>query len=93
MIRFISCRNVWKATARSRGLQEGTNRINVEIPGVYDAEKILEELGNPGTVQFYEVTDASAADMSDEEKAEAKKAAEAAGFTDSSTFNLDNGRQ
>lgn len=68
--------------------QEGTNRINVEIPGVYDAEKILEELGNPGTVQFYEVTDASAADMSDEEKAEAKKAAEAAGLSDSSTFNL-----
>lgn len=68
--------------------QEGTNRINVEIPGVYDAEKILEELGNPGTVQFYEVTTASAADMSDEEKAEAKKAAEAAGLSDSSTFNL-----
>ncbi len=68
--------------------QEGTNRINVEIPGVYDAEKILEELGNPGTVQFYEVTDASAADMSDEEKAEAKKAAEAAGLSENSTFNL-----
>lgn len=68
--------------------QEGTNRINVEIPGVYDAEKILSELGNPGTVQFYEVTDASASDMSDEEKAEAKKAAEAAGLSDSSTFNL-----
>lgn len=68
--------------------QEGTNRINVEIPGVYDAERILNELGNPGTVQFYEVTDASAGDMSDEEKAEAKKAAEAAGLSDSSTFNL-----
>ncbi len=35
--------------------QEGSNRINVEIPGVYDAEAILAELGNPGTVQFYEV--------------------------------------
>lgn len=68
--------------------QEGTNRINVEIPGVYDAERILNELGNPGTVAFYEVTDASAGDMSDEEKAEAKKAAEAAGLSDSSTFNL-----
>ena len=68
--------------------QEGTNRINVEIPGVYDAERILNELGNPGTVQFYEVTDASAGDMSDPEKAEAKKAAEAAGLSDSSTFNL-----
>lgn len=68
--------------------QEGTNRINVEIPGAYDAERILNELGNPGTVAFYEVTDASAGDMSDEEKAEAKKAAEAAGLSDSSTFNL-----
>lgn len=68
--------------------QEGTNRINVEIPGVYDAERILNELGNPGTVAFYEVTDASAGDMSDEEKAEAKKAAEAAGLSDSSAFNL-----
>lgn len=68
--------------------QEGTNRINVEIPGVYDAERILNELGNPGTVAFYEVTDASADDMSDEEKAEAKKAAEAAGLSDSSAFNL-----
>ena len=68
--------------------QEGTNRINVEIPGVYDAERILNELGNPGTVAFYEVTDASAVDISDEEKAEAKKAAEAAGLSDSSTFNL-----
>lgn len=27
--------------------QEGTNRVNVDIPGVYDAEKILSELGNP----------------------------------------------
>ncbi|MFR8261324.1 MAG: protein translocase subunit SecD [Frisingicoccus sp.] len=68
--------------------QEGTNRINVEIPGVYDAERILNELGNPGTVAFYEVTDASTGDMSDEEKAEAKKAAEAAGLSDSSAFNL-----
>ena len=45
-------------------------------------------MGNPGTVAFYEVTDASAVDISDEEKAEAKKAAEAAGLSDSSTFNL-----
>lgn len=45
-------------------------------------------MGNPGTVAFYEVTDASADDMSDEEKAEAKKAAEAAGLSDSSAFNL-----
>lgn len=39
--------------------QEGNNRINVEIPGEYDSEKILEELGNPGTVEFYEIPEAA----------------------------------
>ena len=34
--------------------QEGANRINVDIPGVYDAEKILSELGNPGSISFCE---------------------------------------
>ncbi len=32
--------------------QEGDNRINIEIPGVSDADKILEELGKPGSLQF-----------------------------------------
>ena len=32
--------------------QEGTNRINVDIPGVSDAEKILKELGQAGSVYF-----------------------------------------
>lgn len=32
--------------------QEGTNRINIEIPGVNDANAILEELGKPGSLQF-----------------------------------------
>ncbi|MGN1142524.1 MAG: protein translocase subunit SecD [Oliverpabstia sp.] len=32
--------------------QEGTDRINVEIPGVSDANKILEELGKPGSLEF-----------------------------------------
>ena len=31
---------------------EGNNRINVDIPGVTDANAILEELGNPGTLYF-----------------------------------------
>ena len=30
--------------------QEGTDRINIEIPGVTDANKILEELGRPGSL-------------------------------------------
>ena len=32
--------------------QEGTNRINIEIPGVSDANTILEELGKPGSLEF-----------------------------------------
>ncbi|MCD8301076.1 MAG: protein translocase subunit SecD [Clostridiales bacterium] len=32
--------------------QVGTDRITVEIPGVTDANAILEELGNPGTLEF-----------------------------------------
>ena len=32
--------------------QEGANRINVEIPGVTDANKILEELGKPGSLHL-----------------------------------------
>ncbi len=32
--------------------QEGSNRINVDIPGVSDANAILEELGQPGSLMF-----------------------------------------
>ena len=32
--------------------QEGDDRINVEIPGVSNANKILEELGKPGSLEF-----------------------------------------
>ncbi len=32
--------------------QVGDNRISVEIPGVSDANRILEELGTPGTLEF-----------------------------------------
>ena len=32
--------------------QEGTRRINIEIPGVSDANTILEELGKPGSLMF-----------------------------------------
>lgn len=34
--------------------QQGLNRINVDIPGVYNAEEILKVLGNPGTISFCE---------------------------------------
>ncbi len=32
--------------------QEGSNRINIEIPGVSDVNAILEELGEPGSLEF-----------------------------------------
>ena len=35
--------------------QEGADRINIEIPGVSDANAILEELGKPGSLEFIDV--------------------------------------
>lgn len=37
--------------------QEGDDRINIEIPGVSDANAILEELGQPGSLYFIAQTD------------------------------------
>lgn len=37
--------------------QEGTDRINIEIPGVTDANSILEDLGSPGALYFISETD------------------------------------
>ena len=37
--------------------QEGTDRINIEIPGVTDANAILEDLGSPGALYFISETD------------------------------------
>lgn len=37
--------------------QEGDDRINIEIPGVSDANAILEELGKPGSLYFISETD------------------------------------
>ena len=36
--------------------QEGSNRINIDIPGVSDANAILEELGKPGSLIFVDAT-------------------------------------
>lgn len=38
--------------------QEGSDRINIEIPGVSDANEILQELGKPGALYFIAQTDA-----------------------------------
>lgn len=37
--------------------QEGSDRINIEIPGVSDANEILQELGQPGSLYFIAQTD------------------------------------
>lgn len=37
--------------------QEGSDRINIEIPGVSDANTILQELGRPGALYFISQTD------------------------------------
>ena len=37
--------------------QEGSDRINIEIPGVSDANAILQELGRPGALYFISQTD------------------------------------
>ncbi|SCP97130.1 protein translocase subunit SecD [Anaerobium acetethylicum] len=39
-------------STESEVYQEGSNRINVDIPGVSDANTILEELGKPGSIEF-----------------------------------------
>ena len=38
--------------------QEGDDRINIEIPGVSDANKVLTELGKPGSLYFIAHKDA-----------------------------------
>ncbi|MDO4965570.1 MAG: protein translocase subunit SecD [Lachnospiraceae bacterium] len=39
-------------STESQVYKEGTNRINIEIPGVNDANAVLEELGKPGSLYF-----------------------------------------
>lgn len=43
---------VYKYSNEALVYQEGSDRINIEIPGVSDANAILEELGKPGTMYF-----------------------------------------
>ena len=44
-------------STEAQAYQEGSNRITIEIPGVSDANAILEELGKPGSLCFIEQTD------------------------------------
>lgn len=59
-------------STESEVYQEGDNRINVEIPGVSDANAILEELGKPGSLQFQDMSGNVLVDGSDIASAEAQ---------------------
>ena len=52
--------------------QEGDDRINIEIPGVTDANAILEELGKPGSLEFQDKDGNVVLDGTDVKSAEAK---------------------
>lgn len=45
-------KRVEEYSTEAQAYQEGDNRINVEIPGVTDANAILEDLGKPGSLEF-----------------------------------------
>ena len=45
-------RRVEQYSTEASVYQEGSDRINIEIPGVTDANKILDELGKPGALEF-----------------------------------------
>lgn len=49
---------VYKYSTEALVYQEGTDRINIEIPGVSDANAILQELGKPGSLYFISQYDA-----------------------------------
>ncbi len=51
-------KRVEKYSTEAQVYQEGEDRINIEIPGVSDANAILEELGKPGSLYFISETDA-----------------------------------
>lgn len=44
-----------KYSTEAQVYQEGDDRINIEIPGVSDANAVLEELGKPGSLIFLDV--------------------------------------
>ena len=52
--------------------QEGDDRISIEIPGVSDANKVLEELGKPGSLVFQDSEGETVLSGTDVETAEAR---------------------
>ncbi len=52
-------RRIDKFSTEAQVYQEGDRRINIEIPGVTDANKVLQELGSPGSLYFIRATDSN----------------------------------
>lgn len=55
--RYKLQKRVEQYSTEAQVYQESTNRITVEIPGVTDANAILEELGKPGSLSFITAAD------------------------------------
>ena len=55
--RYKLQQRVQQYSTEAQVYREGSNRINIEIPGVSDANQILEELGRPGSLYFIRQTD------------------------------------
>lgn len=52
-------RRVEEYSTEAQAYQQGDDRISIEIPGVQDANAILEELGQPGSLYFIRQNDSS----------------------------------
>lgn len=52
-------RRVEEYSTEAQAYQQGDDRISIEIPGVQDANTILEELGQPGSLYFIRQNDSS----------------------------------
>ncbi len=62
--------------------QEGDDRINIEIPGVTDANTILDELGKPGSLEFIDPNDETVITGADVQTATAKSGQDDMGNTE-----------
>lgn len=68
-------------SAEAEVYQEGDNRINVEIPDVTDANAILEELGQPGSLVFMDTEGTQIITGNDIKSAEAQAYQDSRGVT------------
>lgn len=74
-------RRVEQYSTEASVYQEGDDRINIEIPGVTDANTILDELGKPGSLEFVDPNGETVITGSDVETATAKSGQDDMGNT------------